>query len=156
MPLSPVTRLPKALVPEGRIISAPTKFGRTVTRSPKALVPEGRYCVAGDVNPRKQVGIKLTQPRRGGIGCPGMCSRINIAPSGLEGVWRRLASGGYHPRLVHPFVNSLTLDAGSLQRPVAHTTDYRAPRKDIFSPLSTRVRHEHGLKGEKRRVAFIV
>ena len=31
--------------------------------------------------------------------------------------------------LVHPFVNSSTLDAGSLQRPVAHTTDYRAPRK---------------------------
>ena len=58
--------------------------------------------------------------------------------------------------LVHPFVNSSTLDAGSLQRPVAHTTDYRAPRKDIFSPLSTRVRHEHGLKGEKRRVASIV
>ena len=86
MPLSPVTRLPKALVPEGRIISAPTKFGRTVTRSPKALVPEGRYCVTGDVNPRKQVGIKLTQPRRGGTECPGMCSRINIVPPGLEGV----------------------------------------------------------------------
>ena len=58
--------------------------------------------------------------------------------------------------VVHPFVNSSTLDAGSLQRPVAHTTDYRAPRKDIFSPLSTRVRHEHGLKGEKRRVDSIV
>jgi len=59
-------------------------------------------------------------------------------------------------QLLHAFVNSSTLDAGSLQRPVAHTTDYRAPKKDIFSPLSTRVRHEHGLKGEKRRVASIV
>jgi len=58
--------------------------------------------------------------------------------------------------VVHRFLNHSALDAGSLQRPVAHTTDYRAPRKNIFSPLSTRVRAEHGLKGEKRRVASIV
>jgi len=62
---------------------------------------------------------------------------------------------------VHPFVNSSTLDAGSLQRPVAHTTDYRAPRKDIFSPLSTRPersgRVERGEKeGSLHRVAACV
>jgi len=66
------------------------------------------------------------------------------------------------PRVVvHPFVNSSTLDAGSLQRPVAHTTDYRAPRKDIFSPLSTRPersgRVERGEKeGSLHRVAACV
>ena len=32
--------------------------------------------------------------------------------------------------LLYLFVNSSTLDTGSLQRPVAHTTDYRAPRKE--------------------------
>jgi len=58
--------------------------------------------------------------------------------------------------LVHRFVNHSACDAGSLQRPVAHTTDYRAPRKNIFSPLSPRVLCERGVKGKKRRVASIV
>ena len=90
-------------------------------------------------------------------------SIVTLAIAGLCGMSTALS-------VVHRFLNHsaldagslqrpvahTTLNAGSLQRPVAHTTDYRAPRKNIFSPLSTRVRAEHGLKGEKRKAASIV
>jgi len=39
--------------------------------------------------------------------------------------------------LVHPFVNSSTLDTGSLQRPVAHTGSYTMEGTLLFSPFTS-------------------